>query len=166
MPRRRASSSRPPGERVHHELAYGITLDLFIPFNPHHARALTLETRVQGVTFSGKDLHVNLHDTPGTATVTVEEDDALGVSVDAADDVPVDFSVDSDFLTVTPDPDNPLRATIALVDAASAVGQTGVLTVTATLPDGTQAQGSEAITVVSGPVASLKVNVTEDGAGA
>jgi propanediol dehydratase large subunit len=156
---KRASS--PPGERVHLDLAYGITLDLAIPFTPHHARALVLGTTVEGVTFAGKDLRMNLTDT-STATVTVEEDDALGVSVDAANEVPVDFALDrDDVVSLTPDPDDPLTAHVAVLGAGS-VGQTAVLTVTATLPDGTQAQGTEAISVVAGGVKSLRVSVQEE----
>lgn len=165
MPRTRTAAGRPPpGERVHHELAYGITLDLFIPFTPHHARTLALETRVDGVTFSGKDLSMNLRDT-GTATARVRELDALGVDVEAAGDVPVTFGLDrDDVVTLTVDPSDPLTARIAVV-GAGAVDQTAVLTVTADLPDGTQAQGTEAITVVPGDVKTLAVEITEDAAG-
>lgn len=109
---------------------------------------------------------MNLTDTSPGATLTVEEDDALGVAVDAANDVPVDFASDVDWLTVTPDADNPLSARVEVADPASVVGQTGTVTATATLPDGTQAQGTEAFTVVAGEVASLKITATPDAPGA
>lgn len=129
------------------------------PPHPHHELALGFRDGYTDV--SGRDLHVNLHDN-ATGSLRATEVDAAGVEVTGADAVPVTFAIDDDtVLTLTDNGDG--TATVENV-TPPAVGSTAVVTASATLPDGTTAQGSVAIDVVSGPVASITVEATENPA--
>lgn len=152
------------GERVRLEFDNGTTLDMRFPPHHHHTRPrLTIEIRHAGVTVSGKDPHVNLHDNK-SADLAVVESDAAGFPITGADAVPVTWTVDDDtVVTLTDHGDGTAR-----IDNVSppAVGSSATVTATATLPDGTQAQGSLAVSVVSGPVTEIQVQATEVDPGA